>query len=220
MRELAILPEVAGALFVFLLMAAVTEDGKNVLETDIQDYVVRAQRGDREALAILYQLHVRAIHRYIAARVSVKEDCEDITAEVFVDMVKALPAYRPTGAPFAAWLYRIASARVADYYRKNGNTVHDGQIDHLQDPGSNPEEALQNDEAIAQVRRALNQLSEEQRVVLIMRFVDRKSHADVASALGKSTAAVKTLQHRALVALSELLGSPQKARHYLRGTRE
>lgn len=215
-----ITPEVVGALFLVFMVAAPPEHEQGVIEPEITEYVSRAQRGDREALAILYQMHVRAIHRYVAARIGVAEDSEDVTAEVFVAMVKALPGYRPTGAPFAAWLYRIASAQVANYYRRHGRLTREEDVDGIQDPASSPEELFQDAENLEMVRQALNRLSEEQQTVLIMRFVERKSHADVALSLGKSITAVKTLQHRALVALSEFLGTSQKARHYLRGSRE
>ncbi|MBL8134871.1 MAG: sigma-70 family RNA polymerase sigma factor [Anaerolineae bacterium] len=215
-----ITPEVVGALFLVFMVAAPSESDRGVIEPEIAEYIKRAQQGDREALAILYQLHVHAIHRYVGARIGVAEDSEDVTAEVFVAMVKALPAYRPTGAPFAAWLYRIASAQVANYYRKHNRLTREEDVDRLQDPDSSPEELFQDAEKLEMVRRALNQLSEEQQIILVMRFVERKSHAEVASSLGKSVAAVKTLQHRALIALSELLGTSQKSRHYLRGSRE
>ena len=83
--------------------------------TPDQALIERAQQGDPEAVAGLYRQHVQAIARYIAYRVPEAQVVEDLTAEVFLRMVEGLPGYRWTGAPFEAWLYRIAAARVADY---------------------------------------------------------------------------------------------------------
>lgn len=214
-----ITPDVVVALFIAMMVATPPSDSTEV-SVDINLYVERAKRGDREAVAALYQLYVRPTHRYIALRVGDAQDAEDLTAEVFVQMVKRLSSYEVTGAPFAAWLYKIAAARIADYYRRRGSRSDQQTPDDLRDPDFTPEEAVQHDEVIDQLRQALNQLTEEQQVVLVMRFVERKSHADVAATLGRSVTAVKSIQHRALIALTELLGSSEKARHYLRGNRE
>ena len=81
---------------------------------DLETLIERARTGDTDAVAALYRLHAPAIFRYIAYRVPTEADAEDLTAEVFLRMVEGLPAYRSEGAPFEAWLYRIAAARVAD----------------------------------------------------------------------------------------------------------
>lgn len=211
-------PEIAVALFIAAIVAAPDDDME--AEVDVNAMVERAKRGDREAVAALYQLYVRPTHRYIALRVGDVHDAEDLTAEVFVQMVKRLANYEVTGAPFAAWLYKIASTRIADYYRRKGSRTDQQPSDDLRDMNDTPEEVLQHEEVIDQLRQALNQLTEEQQVILVMRFVERKSHADVAAALGRSVTAVKSIQHRALITLTELLGSSEKVRHYLRGNRD
>ena len=87
---------------------------------EIAQWIERAQAGDDEALAALYRQFVQTIYRYIYYRVSSQQDAEDLTAEVFVKMVEALPSYQITGAPFEVWLYRVAQARVFDFYRRKG----------------------------------------------------------------------------------------------------
>jgi len=182
--------------------------------------VHRARRGDRDAIATLYQQHVQAIFRYICYRVPDHAAADDLTAEVFLRMVEGLPQYQANGAPFEAWLYRIAAARVADFYRAQHRHPEEALSDSEPDRTVSPESGLQDAEEQDELRAALRQLSAEQQDILLLRFVERKSHTEVAAILGKSVTAIKSAQHRALSRLAELLGSNGKARHYLRGTDE
>lgn len=182
--------------------------------------ITRAQQGDKAAISELYQLHVQAIYRYIAYRVSTAADAEDLTAEVFLKMVEGLPSYRLTGAPFEAWLYRIASARVIDFRRRQTRRPQTELQDTLASDSPLPEEQVVRQREFASVREAMQQLSDADQAVLIMRFVEHLPHKEVAAILGKSVAAVKTAQYRALSRLAALLGSEEKVRHYLRGSND
>ncbi|MBN1563781.1 MAG: sigma-70 family RNA polymerase sigma factor [Anaerolineae bacterium] len=179
--------------------------------------ITRAQNGDSDAMANLYRRHVGSITRYIAYRVSDQAVIEDLTAEVFLRMVEGLPNYEITGAPFEAWLYRIAAARIATFYRKRERRPEEALHENLQSGQTAPEQLLQNTEELDDLREALNQLNDEQQTILILRFVERKSHEEVASVLGKSERAVATAQHRALKKLARLLGTTKTERHYIRG---
>lgn len=185
----------------------------------IDQTVRRAQKGDGRAIATLYETYAHMIYRYIAYRVSSPRDVEDLTAEVFVRMVEGLSSYRLTEAPFEAWLYRIAAARVADFYRRAVNRPPVELSEAMTDQALLPEEQAQQQQEHEMLRNALRQLSDEQQNILILRFVENKSHEEVANILDKSMAAVKAAQHRALMQLVRLLGSDEKARHYLRGRR-
>jgi RNA polymerase sigma-70 factor (ECF subfamily) len=147
-----------------------------------------------------------------------KADAEDLTAEVFLAMVQRLPDYRQTGAPFEAWLYRIASSQIADLYRKAGRRPETELTEWLSDRNPLPEEQVQRQQEIEAARAALQALSEEHQTIVFLRFRERKSHEEVAEILGKSVDAVRSAQYRALSRLADLLGSEGKARHYLRGT--
>jgi RNA polymerase sigma-70 factor (ECF subfamily) len=182
-----------------------------------QNLIERAQQGDDEAVAGLYRRHVRSIIRYIAYRISDEAAVEDLTAEVFLRMIEGLPQYRVTGAPFEAWLYRIAAARIADFYREHQRRTEEALTDALGDGHTPLELGLQQREELEELRSALCQLSEEHQTILILRFVERKSHEDVAQILNKSVRAIATAQHRALKKLAELLGTDKVGRHYFRG---
>jgi RNA polymerase sigma-70 factor (ECF subfamily) len=185
----------------------------------VPQLVQRAKTGDRDALEALYKLYSPLIFRYIAYRVPSLHDAEDITAEVFVKMVKGLPTYNPSSVPFESWLYRIAAARVIDFRRRSGRRPLSDLTENMADMTPLPEEQVQNKQMNLGLRSAMQQLSDEQQTILILRFVELKSHEEVANIVGKSIAAVKTTQYRALRRLVEILGSEKKVRHYLRGQR-
>ena len=87
----------------------------------------------------------------------------------------------------------------------------------LPSPDALPEEQMRQAEEINVLRAALQQLTDEQQTIISLRFIERKSHEEVAALTGKSVAAVKSVQHRALKQLAKHLGLKHKARHYLRG---
>lgn len=185
----------------------------------IETLINRAKVGESDAVTQLYEMHVDQIYRYIAYRVP-NEDAEDITSEVFINMVQSLSSYTYTGAPFESWLYRIASARIADYYRKNKRRDHVELNEQYKSNSPQPEENLITEQEQEKIRDKLKFLSEDQQTLLILRFVERKSHDEVAQVLGKSVTAVKTMQHRALKRLAQLMGKEKKERYYLRGIDE
>jgi RNA polymerase sigma-70 factor (ECF subfamily) len=191
-----------------------------MLNEDEARLIDRARHGDREAIGVLYQKYVQAIYRYVSYRVPEYAAVEDLAAEVFLRMVEGLPKYQLNGVPFEAWLYRIAAARVADYYRAAVRHPQEALSDAEPAPLVSPEGMLQVEEEERALRAALRELSAEHQDILLLRFVERKSHAEVASLLGKSVTAIKSAQHRALTRLAELMGSNGKSRHYLRGQDE
>jgi RNA polymerase sigma-70 factor (ECF subfamily) len=186
---------------------------------NVDSWVRKAQSGDDSGVEALYQHHIEAIYRYIYYRVSSQRDAEDLTAEVFVKMVEGLPGYRFTGAPFEAWLYRIAGSRVIDYHRRNRRRPESELSDTLADAGLHAEDQIQSQQELDTLRSALRQLSDDEQTLLILRFVEDHSHNEVAELMGKTPAAVKAMQHRALIRLATLLGSEEKVRHYFRGGR-
>jgi RNA polymerase sigma-70 factor (ECF subfamily) len=167
--------------------------------------VEQARRGDKRAAAELYRCHVEAVYRYIVSRVKDSAVAEDLTAQVFVGMLEGLPTYQPRGKRFLCWLYRIACARTADYWRKQQRCKEVDLDESWIASQDRPDEWL---EAEADWRTAINllaQLSDDQQDVLILRFIGEMSLAEVAEILAKSVGATKALQHRALTSLSRLL---------------
>ena len=177
--------------------------------------IAQAQAGDKAAVSALYEAYVQAIHTYIGYRVESDNLAEDLTAEVFLRMLQGLPHYRDSGAPFGAWLYRIAATQIADYYRRNKRIVE--LSDNQPSDDTDPFGKAAKSEERKRLREALAMLPPDYQTLLILRFMQEQPHQVVAAALNKSEAAIRVMQHRALNALAEHLGADSKARSYLRG---
>lgn len=169
--------------------------------------VQRACEGDLRAVEELYNLHVTRIFRYVTAKVGNATEAEDITAEVFVKMVEALPRYEQRGTPFQAWLYRIANNQVVDHYRRSGSRPS-RPLDDLDfaDPTIGPEDLVEFQWSMADVFEAVKKLPEAQRRVIELRFGADRSVRETAQILGKNENNVKVLQFKAIEKLRKLLG--------------
>lgn len=171
--------------------------------SDEQELVRRAQQRDGEAFTELYRRHVDAIFRYVLLRVGDEAIAEDLTSEVFVRALEAIAGYEERGAPFAAWLYRIANARVIDHWRQ-AQRAHVS----LDAEAANILVELPAGDVMTykQLAEALRHLTSEQQEVIILKFVEGYRAAEIARLTGRSEGAVKSLQHRALVSLARLIG--------------
>lgn len=167
--------------------------------------IARAIAGDRAAFGDLYEHYLADIYRYVFYRVGDQHEAEDLTEAVFVKAWEALERYRPTEAPFAAWLYRIAHNLVVDRHRTKKS--EDPLVEQWPDPApdASPEAQADRREAASRVAEALAQLDPAQQEVLTLRFVNDLSHAETARIMGRSEGAVRVLQHRALAALRQWL---------------
>ena len=177
-----------------------------MLEADEGALVQRARRLERTAISALYRRHVQAIYRYIYYRVGDASTADDLTAEVFLRAIEGLPDYEPRGVPFAAWLYRIAQARVADHFRREQRAV---EAPLREDRPSGEDSLLTQVEGSLyhqELWAAIRELTPDQAQVIVLKFVEGLSNAEVAHILGKTEGAVKSLQHRALNALQRLMG--------------
>jgi len=171
------------------------------------------QRGDAGAVARLYDLYADRIYRYVLARTGDQQAAEDLTADVFLRVVQhvqrfKLDSSRPA-ASVSAWLYRIAGNLVTDYHRARSRrqvvSIEAETPFALAVP--DPSQQAERREALERLSGALEKLTEDQRLVVIRKFGDGMSNAQVAAWLGKTEGAVEALQHRALRTLCRLLGA-------------
>lgn len=172
--------------------------------------ITRAQRGDVDSIGQLYYQHQNAVFRYLWARLGERARAEDLTGEVFMRMLTALPNYRAT-APFRAWLYRIAHNLLIDHYRKHGQTqrVPLETAEAQPVPEADVLNLAERQITLSRLQAALNQLDETQREVVTLRFLAGLSLQETAAALEKTEAAIKALQHRGLAALRQALASEE-----------
>ena len=174
------------------------------------DLVTRAREGDVDAIGTLYDQHHETIFRYLWLRVNDLKLAEDLTGDVFMRMLSALPRYQPMGMPFRAWLYRIAHNLLVDHWRKPIplDSIEEESDDG--DPGLDVERKL----LVVHMNRAMTQLEPNQHQVIVLRFVMGLTLQEVARAMGKTEGAVKSLQHRGLTALRRALEpEPEQVRH-------
>jgi RNA polymerase sigma-70 factor (ECF subfamily) len=164
-----------------------------------------AKQGKESAIVELYRRNVDVIYRYVRARVCDHLVAEDLTAQVFLRALEALPSYQITDKPFCAWLYRIAWARIADYFRRQGRRQEVALTETLPAGDPLPGEGLEAEMEWATAVDLVAQLTDDQQDVIMLRFIGEMSLAEVAETLGKTPGAVKSLQHRALATISRLL---------------
>lgn len=189
--------------------------------SSFEQLLEQARQGEAEGLSALYHQFLPGVFGYIAARVPDRHTAEDLTSEVFLHMVEGINHLRAQDeASFAAWLFRVARIAVAGFYRQREHqpamlSLASPQFDDEHGQGlyvlltHHPEDdPVRRAEARAEwseVVQAINQLTEDQRQVLIGRLVMGYDVRTVAHMLGKQPNAIKALQFRGLQALHRLL---------------
>ena len=171
---------------------------------DDMDLVRRASY-DAEAFGLLYERHVRRIYNYIYYRTGDHHDAEDLTARVFQRALSHVQSFVDKGVPVSAWLYRIAHNLVANWHRDRSRRPMVPLEENLaaSAPADYPEaEALTAEEDRALLDR-VRRLPADRQQLLILKFVERLSNAEIAEITGKTEGAVKSLYHRTLKALRE-----------------
>lgn len=167
------------------------------------ELIARAQQQDTNALSILYREHVQAVYRYTLLRVQNANIAEDLTSEIFIKVVEALPRYKHRGRPFGAWVMKIAHDHVVDYYRRQKRRPITTLNDTLPSKDVPVESTTETQETVSKLYEHLAQLSEKQRIVIQYRFIEGWSLAKTAALMKTSINAVKALQHRALRTLNQ-----------------
>ena len=174
----------------------------------IEKLVQSAKEGDPLSFGRLYDLFYTKIFRYVVYKVGNREDAEDITAEVFIRMLKSINSFSFQGHPFSSWLFRIARNMIVDYFRKNSRR----KTTPLETVGSIPEtESLEIDYQldlnieISNISDTINELTDLQQDVISLRFAAGLSIKETAETVGRKENAVKALQHSAIKKLRLLL---------------
>ena len=178
---------------------------------DLRVLVARAQKGEREALEDLYLQHFDRIYSYLHLSVGNRHDAEDLTTQTFLKMLESIGRFRWQSAPFSAWLFRIAHNLAMDHFRATRRWQSEEEVPEPPDS----EEASAEDEAMQSIGRQsmlelIENLSHDQQQVLTLKFVFNFPNAEVATILGKTEGAIKSLQHRALASLQKQISQNQK----------
>lgn len=175
------------------------------MSDEVEPALIERAKSDPEAFGELYERYVDRIYTYIYYRVGNENDAEDLTARVFYRVLKSLPRYVDRGAPFASWLYRIAHNLVANFHRDNSRrpSTPIDEVMLTSQPREAPEQIAERKDAERQLWHAIDQLNEDRRELLVLKFGKGLSNAQIGEAMGRTEGAIKSLYHRTLLALRE-----------------
>ena len=173
-------------------------------DPDLAD--VRAAQRDRAAFGALYRRYVDRVYGYCFYLLGDHHDAEDVTERTFVAALGAIDGFRDEGATFRAWLFRIAHNELANALRSRQRHQAAALAAVAEPPAhTDPAGLFSLAEEARGLRRALEQLPDDRRQVVVLRFVDGLSAREIGAVLGRSEGAVRVLQHRALRQLAEML---------------
>jgi RNA polymerase sigma-70 factor (ECF subfamily) len=174
--------------------------------------LVQLAKNDEVAFGEIYRRYVEKIYNYIYYRTSNKYDAEDLTARVFQRALKHIPNYEDRGVPFSAWLYRIAHNLVVNHHRdrKRRKIVPLDDLIVSTFRWDAPEKVTERREDQEELLEAINHLPEDRQQLLILKFVERLSNAEIGNIMGRSEGAIKSLYHRTLIALREEMAGNER----------
>jgi len=173
--------------------------------------VIARAKHDPAAFGILYERYAEKIYNYIYYRTGNHHDAEDLTARTFQRAMKHIGRYKERGVPFSAWLYRIAHNLVANWHRDRSRrqVVALDEVELAGTPFHShpqaPELAAETNEARRQLLTIIRRLPPERQQLLILKFVERLSNAEIGKIMGRTEGAIKSLYHRTLIALRDEL---------------
>jgi RNA polymerase sigma-70 factor, ECF subfamily len=162
--------------------------------------LVEAAQRDPACFGDLYEQYFELVYSYIARRLRNRAEVEDLTAEVFRKALQSLARFKWTGAPFAAWLFRIASNMIADRAKRAAREGSAEPSLTVNQSGATRAQQTELEDCERQTRlfRLVDELAGDQKRVLVMRFAEELSIQEISNKLGRSEGAVKQLQFRAL----------------------
>ena len=177
------------------------------LEYNEEEILALASQGDRDSFGLLYERYVERIFNYVYYRTGNTHDAEDLTARVFQRAMNHIKNYTDRGVPFSAWLYRIAHNLVANWHRDRSRKqeIPLDDLPILQTKGDHPEKNLVRSQEQDALLRMIRKLPSERQNLLILKFVENMSNAEIGAIMGRSEGAVKSLYHRTLFALRDQL---------------
>ncbi len=177
-------------------------------EYNEEEVLTRAAQGDRDAFGQLYEQYIDRIFNYVYYRTGNLHDAEDLTARVFQRAMNHIHTYTDRGVPFSAWLYRIAHNLVANWHRDRSRRqeIPLNDLPVVPSKEDRPETSLVRSQEQDSLLHLIRQLPPERQNLLILKFVENLSNAEIGQIMGRSEGAVKSLYHRTLLSLRDDLG--------------
>lgn len=195
--------------------------GAGVAELSEKEVLAQAGQGDKQAFGVLYDRYAERIYNYIFYRTGNSLDAEDLTARVFFRAMRHITNYTDRGVPFSAWLYRIAHNLVANWHRDSSRRQEVALEDGYRSPKGDeyPEAALMQNEEQSALLSLIRDLPEERQQLLILKFVEHMSNAEIGEIMDRTEGAIKSLYHRTLLALREEIKSDKNGHFALEAMR-
>ena len=161
--------------------------------------LIEAAQQDPGRFAELYELHFERVYAFVVRRVGERSAAEELTSHVFHQALANLGKFKWRGAPFAAWLFRIARNSIADRaQRLSRESAPKSSVQPDRRSEAGIEDDLEQVETLARVYQLVDRLPWDQRYVIRLRFAEEKSIREIAKELSRSEGAIKQLQFRAL----------------------
>lgn len=172
-----------------------------------EEELVERAKNDPAAFAILYERYVKKIYNYIYYRTSSHHDAEDLTARTFHQALDNIDRYVNRGVPFSAWLYRIAHNLLANWHRDRSRRqmISLDSLDLTARRREAPESVAEAREEREMLLEAISRLPADRQQLLILKFAEGLSNAEIGQIMGRSEGAIKSLYHRTLLSLREEL---------------
>ncbi len=169
------------------------------------ELVQRAQALDEVALASLYSTYYPKIYNYAFLQLGDIHAAEDLASDVMLKVLESIKKYQFKGTPFSAWVFRIARNRLIDLHRRRKRHGEVNLTEPLAAMQIGPQTLAERALDRGQLQLALRYLTDEQRQVIVLKFIEGFDNASVARVLGRSEGAIKSLQHRALNSLRRVM---------------
>ncbi len=155
--------------------------------------------GDLNKSTLLFERYQRPIFHFFLRQLYDYSGCEDLTQQVFLRMLKYKNSYK-SGQPFKAWIFQMARNLRNDYYRQHAKKTSDRMVD-VEKIAEVMAELCETEELAyreSQLHRAIAQLDEEQREIIVMTKLQQMKYEEVAELTGYSVGAIKVKVHRAI----------------------
>jgi len=191
---------------VLLFFLALVKNSANYEKNEVEKIVEAAKQGDAKAFESIYQLFSDSIYRYLYYMVGEKETAYDLTSQTFLKAYENIKSYRFKGYSFSAWLYKIAHNVAVDNFRSIKARPQEVSSDKTQEVVRIAEQSFE-EKVIDRmaIESALGKLTEKQRQVMILKYIEQLNNPRIAEILGKTTSAVKALERRALNELKDII---------------
>jgi RNA polymerase sigma-70 factor (ECF subfamily) len=174
-------------------------------DVGVRRLVESAAAGNIESFGEIYSIYLDRIYRYVIYQVRDKATAEDLSEEIFWKAWRGLAKYRWDGHPFSAWLYRIAHNQIVDYFRTN-RKYQNIEVESLAGD-TDPEQEVSRKQMERLLVSAVSSLPEQQRQVIILKFIEGLDNREIEQIMGKKQGAIRMLQMRALTTLRQKLSA-------------